>query len=347
MRSDRYGCSRICSHWSVLSGPRLSHTALETATRPTSCNSPATSRSALVPVGRRSCSAAPAVSAATAREWPRKYGLLRSARSPKTSPTRRRSGTVTCGCGSISKTMLRASVSERAGQPLRSIVRKASHQARVEHAACAASYGLHRETAPADGLEQDGDARQSRKARPNGDVLAFQRSGPSLAPPLVVDMEQADLDVLGQLQPPGGVPPELAGGASELVAPVTALRECDERQPRPFGDRPPLRQCGQKGLEHVSERSGVGAASRPVGDEFVAEQPSCLAGIPGTARRDAAARYRRQPGPRTAAARESEQDGSPGRTNAAPYPSGARTPSRPAAIAPPAGPPAAPPPPRV
>ena len=59
MRSEWYGCSRTCSHSSLLRRAGLSHTALETATRPTSCSSPAISRSVLVSSGSRSCSAGP------------------------------------------------------------------------------------------------------------------------------------------------------------------------------------------------------------------------------------------------------------------------------------------------
>ncbi len=44
-----------------------------------------------------------------------------------------------------------------------------------------------------------------------------------------------------------------------------------------------MRQRGQKGREHVPGRSGVGAASRHVRGQFVAEQPRRLAGVAGAA----------------------------------------------------------------
>ena len=78
IRSVRYGCRRTRSHSPAPSGPRLSQIAFETPSRPKSCTSPARRSVRTSASGRPSCAPAAAARSATAREWPRVYGDLRS-----------------------------------------------------------------------------------------------------------------------------------------------------------------------------------------------------------------------------------------------------------------------------
>ena len=208
--------------------------------------------------GRPSRSAAPTASAATVREWPRKYGLLRSARSPKTSATGRTSGTVTCGCGSRSRTAACASVSDRSVSHSGRALREAGREARIEHSSGATSYGLRSASSIPPMLSKSTAIPASRAiARPDGHGLAGQPARPSLAPPRVVDVEQTGLDALGQPEPSGRVPPELARRRRELVSPTATLGDCGERQPEPFEGRPSPGEQGQEGPHGVSRTEAL------------------------------------------------------------------------------------------
>ena len=303
-------------------------------------SSPATSRSCVVASGSRSCSAAPPASAATAREWPSQYGLLRSTRSPKTSATARRSGAMTYGCGSVVEHRVTGIGPGEVGEPLGCPSREVGRELRIEHAAPAATDRLDGEVGAADRLEEDGDAGQPRDPGADRDVVAVRP--PALAPPQVEHVEQADLDVLGQLQSPGRLPTHLARGGGEPVAPAAALRERGEREPRPFDGRP-APASGWAGTSRTGRsgrrcRCGRPPCWRPVRRRTAGRSR----GRRRHSRRGAAARCRTPPGRRPPAGRGIGRAGSRGRTTAAPHPPAARSPGRRSATARPEGRPAAP-----
>ena len=345
---DAFGVVRVQPHLfplAVLSRPGFSHTALETATRPTSCSRPATSRSADGGRGRPQPLGRAAGQRGDAAEWPCMYGVFRSARSPNTPATSTQvaaSGIATTGAGSASSTASAGVSGVDLAEQRGGAVGEMGRHVRIEHAAAAAPHRVDgrgrvrrscrtaRRCRPAarPGTRSECRRRPTSPDRP-GPATSRRRGRRCAAPPPAG---------------PGGGPraTDLAGRGGERRPEAAPAGDRGEGQPRAFQWRPPLRQRRR----NVANRSRGSARSvRPaaaLSDELVAEDPGRLVGVPGAARRGAAARCRRPPGPPRPAGRATGPTPSRASTSAAPHRRGARTPGRRGATGRPAGRPAVP-----
>ena len=262
--------------------PGFSQTTSETATRPTSCSSPATPRSATVSGGSRSRSPAPRARAATPRECPWVNGVFRSARSATAATSRlpvlrhrhRRAGLTLQRQGPWVRRV------DLAKQRLGVVDEAPGHQ-RVEHAAGAPPHRVDRRLDPAEGVEQHRDPGQPGQPRPHRQVAAGQPGrDPATAPP----SWRRGRRCAGPRPAAGAgrVLPHLAWAAVVKAVPKRSPRVTAASTSRARSSGGRLRADRQEGTR-MSRRSAELLRPAATFDELVPEQPRRLVRVPGAA----------------------------------------------------------------